>query len=263
MKQKLYILKIGGKILSDPQACKALLQSFASIEAAKLLVHGGGKTGTEIADKLGVEAKMIDGRRITDGAMLEVAMMVYGGLMNKGVVAQLQALGENALGLTGADMDVIRSIKRPVKKIDYGFAGDIIRVNDEQLKKLLEAGILPVMAPLTHDGQGQILNTNADTIASTVACSLSRHFEVHLIYSFEMTGVMKNPADKTSLIPQLNPDSYAQYKAAGVITGGMIPKLDNAFSALEEGVCKVYICHASALAQIGKPDFSGTQISLT
>ena len=262
MKQKLYILKIGGKVLSDPQACKALLQSFAAIDSAKLLVHGGGKTGTEIAEKLGVKTKMVEGRRITDEAMLEVAMMVYGGLMNKGVVAQLQALGENALGLTGADMDVIRSVKRPVKKIDYGFAGDIIKVNDGKLKMLLDAGILPVMAPLTHDGKGQMLNTNADTIAATVARSLSAHFEVHLVYSFEMPGVMKNPEDKSSLIPQLNVDSYAEYKAAGIIAGGMIPKLDNAFSALQEGVNKVYICHASALAQIGKSDFRGTQISL-
>lgn len=263
MKKPLYILKIGGKVLSDPAQCNSLLQAFSKIEAAKILVHGGGKTGTEIAEKLGVEAKMIDGRRITDEAMLKVAMMVYGGLMNKGVVAQLQAFGENAIGLTGADMDVIRSIKRPVKEIDYGFAGDIVKVNDERLLKLLEEGILPVMAPLTHDGKGQMLNTNADTIASTVARSMAEHFEVHLIYSFEMSGVLKDPSDQDSLIPLLEPDSYERYKAEGIIAGGMIPKLDNAFSALASGVHRVYICHSSAIGGLNTNTFRGTQIFLS
>ncbi|MEM8891832.1 MAG: acetylglutamate kinase [Bacteroidota bacterium] len=263
MKKPLYILKIGGKVLSDPAQCNSLLQAFSQLDAAKILVHGGGKTGTEIAEKLGVEAKMIDGRRITDEAMLEVAMMVYGGLMNKGVVAQLQSLGTNALGLTGADLDVITSIKRPVKEIDYGFAGDIVKVNDQQLFNLLEAGILPVMAPLTHDGKGQMLNTNADTIASTVARSMAAHFEVHLIYSFEMSGVLKDPKDQDSLIPLLDIESYERYKEEGVIVGGMIPKLDNAFSALASGVHRVYICHASAIAGLNTNTFRGTQIFLS
>lgn len=262
MKKDLHILKIGGKVLADRQQLQAVLQDFAAINGAKILVHGGGKTGTEIAQKLGVETKMIQGRRITDSAMLEVAVMVYGGLMNKGLVAQLQALGKNALGLTGADLDIIRSIKRPIKEIDYGFAGDIVAVKDQKLKELLETDVLPVLAPLTHDGKGQMLNTNADTIASTVAQAMSPHFGVKLIYSFEKAGVLADAEDDDSLIPQLEPKSYERYKADGVIAGGMIPKLDNAFSALESGVSRVYICKASALSNWKTPDFRGTEIFL-
>lgn len=262
MKKDLYILKIGGKVLADPKQLHTVLKDFASIDSAKILVHGGGKTGTEIAKKLGVATKMIQGRRITDAAMLDVAIMVYGGLMNKGLVSQLQALGKNALGLTGADLDIIRSKKRPVKEIDYGFAGDIISVNDQKLKELLETAVLPVLAPLTHDGAGQMLNTNADTIASTVAQAMSTHFRVKLIYSFEKTGVLADAEDDDSLIPQLEPKSYERYKADGVIAGGMVPKLDNAFSALESGVSRVYICHASALSDLNTSDFTGTEIFL-
>lgn len=261
-KEALYILKIGGKILSDAEQLTQVLKAFSRIDSVKILVHGGGKTGTEVAERLGVVTKMIQGRRITDAAMLEVAMMVYGGLMNKGLVAQLQSLQKNALGLTGADLDIIRSVKRPVGDIDYGFVGDIISVNDQKLKELLQAKILPVLAPLTHDGSGQMLNTNADTIASTVAKAMAAHFRVKLIYSFEKAGVLKDPEDDASLIQQLEPASYERYKAESVIAGGMIPKLDNAFSALESGVSRVYICHASAISGINTSAFTGTEIFL-
>lgn len=262
MKNVLNILKIGGKVLSDPEQLAGALAAFSQIPTAKILVHGGGKTGTEVAQQLGVKVQMIEGRRITDAAMLDVAMMVYGGLKNKGLVAALQALDQNALGLTGADLNLIRSIKRPVKKIDYGFVGDIVEVNRPQVHKLLKGGIVPVLAPLTHDASGQMLNTNADTIASTVAQAMADDFEVNLIYSFEKKGVLKDPEDEESLIAELEPASYERYKAEGVIAGGMIPKLDNAFSALASGVSCVYICKASAVAHVNEPNFVGTRIFL-
>ena len=194
--------------------------------------------------------------------MLDVAVMVYGGLMNKQIVAKLQARGIQALGLTGADLDMIRAHRRPVKTIDYGLVGDIDVVHADELQALLAREIVPVFAPLTHDGQGQLLNTNADTIASSVARAASGATEVSLVYCFEKAGVLLDFEDDSSVIAQLNPEIYAEHKASGVIAAGMIPKLDNAFDALRAGVHRVYICHAGALASWGKPSFIGTEIAL-
>ncbi|MEM7659073.1 MAG: acetylglutamate kinase [Bacteroidota bacterium] len=258
----LTLLKIGGKVLDHPATLQQVLDDFASLAGPKILVHGGGKTATQVAAKLGIEAPLIQGRRVTSPEMMKVAMMVYGGLMNKQLVSMLQARGCQALGLTGADLDVIRAEKRPVKEIDYGLAGDIVAVNGEALRDLLLRGIVPVLAPLTHDGQGHMLNTNADTIASTVARTLAPGEEVHLVFGFEKAGVMEDPADESSLIHELLPEDFARYRAQGVIAGGMIPKLSNAFEALEAGVHRVYICHASKISTLGSRDFVGTVIRL-
>lgn len=247
MKDKLTIIKVGGAVVEDEQELHQLLKDFSAVDGYKILVHGGGRRATQIASQLGIESKMINGRRITDKDMLTVVTMVYGGLVNKNVVALLQANGVNALGLTGADMNAILSHKRPVKDIDYGYAGDVDKVNAEQLNILLRAGITPVMAPLTHDGKGNILNTNADTIASETAKAMAQLFDVTLIYSFEKKGVMRNPDDDNSMIPVINAEDYAKYKADGTISGGMIPKLDNAFSAIHAGVKRVIITLATAI----------------
>lgn len=213
MKEKLTIVKVGGAVVENDDQLDRLLKDFSAIDGRKILVHGGGRRATDIATKLGIESKMINGRRITDEEMLTVVTMVYGGLVNKNVVAQLQANGVNALGLTGADMNAILSHKRIVKDIDYGYAGDIDKVNGKQLSNLIEHEIVPVMAPLTHDGKGLILNTNADTIAAEVAKALAEFYNVILIYSFEKPGVMRNPDDDCSMIPVITADDYAQYKA--------------------------------------------------
>ena len=260
--KKLIIVKIGGKVLDDAPQLDRLLDDFTSLAGGKVLVHGGGKAATEIAARLGIASQMVDGRRITDAPMLNVAVMVYGGLMNKQIVAKLQARGQKALGLTGADLDLIRAHKRPVKTIDYGFVGDIAAVDAGELQALLTRETVPVFAPLTHDGQGQLLNTNADTIASAVATAASRHFQVSLVYCFEKAGVLLDPEDEASVIPHLNPETYAAHKIGGVIVAGMIPKLDNAFDALRQGVYRVYICHARALAALASPSFIGTEIAL-
>ena len=247
MKEKLTIVKVGGAVVENDDQLDRLLKDFSAIDGRKILVHGGGRRATDIASKLGIESKMINGRRITDEEMLTVVTMVYGGLVNKNVVAQLQANGVNALGLTGADMNAILSHKRIVKDIDYGYAGDIDKVNGKQLSNLIEHQIVPVMAPLTHDGKGLILNTNADTIAAEVAKALAEFYDVTLIYSFEKPGVMRNPDDNSSMIPVITADDYAQYKADGTISGGMIPKLDNAFGAIQTGVKQVIITLATAI----------------
>lgn len=260
--EKLTIVKIGGKVLDDALQLDQLLDDFGALAGRKALVHGGGKAATEIAARLGIPTQMVDGRRITDAPMLDVAVMVYGGLMNKQIVAKLQARGIQALGLTGADLDMIRAHKRPAKTIDYGWVGDIDRVHADELLALLAREIVPVFAPLTHDGHGQLLNTNADTIASSVARAASQAGVVSLVYCFEKAGVLLDPEDDASVISQLNPASYATHKASGVIAAGMIPKLDNAFDALRAGVHRVYICHASALAAWGQPSFIGTEIAL-
>lgn len=247
MKEKLTIVKVGGAVVENDDQLNQLLKDFSAIDGRKVLVHGGGRRATEIAAKLGIESKMINGRRITDEEMLTVVTMVYGGLVNKNVVAHLQANGVNALGLTGADMNAILSHKRIVKDIDYGFAGDIDRVNGQQLSNLIEHGIVPVMAPLTHDGKGLILNTNADTIAAEVAKALAQYYHVTLIYSFEKKGVMGDPNDENSMIPVITEENYASYKADGTISGGMIPKLDNAFGAIHAGVQQVIITLATAI----------------
>lgn len=246
--EKLTVVKVGGAVVEDEEQLARLLNDFAAIEGNKVLVHGGGRRATKVAASLGIESKMVNGRRITDRDMLEVVTMVYGGLVNKNVVARLQANGVNALGLTGADMDVLRSRKRPIKDgIDFGYVGDVERADGKALQTLIEAGIVPVMAPLTHDGSGNILNTNADTIAGETAKALAPFYDVTLIYSFEKKGVLANPDDDDSVIPTITPADFERYKADGTVAGGMIPKLENAFAAIDAGVGRVIITLASAI----------------
>ena len=252
---KLTVIKVGGKIVEEEESLKQLLDDFARIEGHKILVHGGGRSATKIAERLGIQSNMVDGRRITDAATLQIVTMVYGGLVNKNIVARLQALDVNALGLTGADMDVIRSEKRPVKEIDYGFVGDVKYVKSETLQWLIDKDIVPIMAPLTHDGKGNILNTNADTIAAETAQAMSAHYDVTLVYCFEKKGVLMDENDDNSVISRFDKELYQKYIDEGVITGGMLPKLDNGFRSIEKGVKAVIITQAS---EIGKD--SGTRI---
>ena len=248
MKEKLTIVKVGGAVVEDELQLSQLLKDFGAIEGRKVLVHGGGRKATKMAERLGIETKMVNGRRITDAAMLEVVTMVYGGLVNKYLVAQLQANGINALGLTGADANVILSHKRPLKDgIDYGFVGDVDHVAHQTLAHLIEAGITPVMAPLTHDAEGHILNTNADTIASETAKALANNYDVTLIFSFEKKGVLSNPDDDDSVIPIITKEDFERYKADGTISGGMLPKIENALKAVEAGVSRVIITLATAI----------------
>ena len=248
MREKLTIVKVGGAVVEDELQLSQLLRDFSAVEGRKVLVHGGGRKATKMAERLGIETKMVNGRRITDADMLEVVTMVYGGLVNKNLVAQLQANGINAIGLTGADADVIHSHKRPLKDgVDYGFVGDVDNVADSTLAHLIEAGITPVMAPLTHDGEGHILNTNADTIASETAKALARQYDVTLIFSFEKKGVLRNPDDDDSVIPTITRADFEQYKADGTISGGMLPKLENALAAVDAGVSRVIITLATAI----------------
>ena len=246
--KKITIVKVGGAIVEDSEQLARLLKDFAAIPGKKVLVHGGGRRATKVAAALGIESKMVNGRRITDADMLEVVTMVYGGLVNKNLVAKLQANGVNALGLTGADMDVIHSHKRPLKDgIDFGFVGDVERANGKMLQTLINEGITPVMAPLTHDGKGNILNTNADTIASETAKALAPYYDVTLIYSFEKKGVLSNPEDDDSVIPVITHADFERYKADGTVAGGMIPKLENALAAIDAGVKEVIITLATAI----------------
>lgn len=255
--EKLTIIKVGGKIVEEEATLCKLLDDFAAIGGCKLLVHGGGRSATKLATRLGIESRMVEGRRITDAETLKVVTMVYGGLVNKEIVAGLQARGVNALGLTGADMDVIRSAKRPVGKIDYGFVGDVKQVSDGILGDLIRKGIVPVMAPLTHDGEGHLLNTNADTIAGETAKALARQFDVTLVYCFEKKGVLRDEHDDDSVIPQITPDEFARLVREGTIQGGMIPKLENSFEAIRAGVSEVVITQAAAIGQEG-----GTRVRL-
>ena len=239
-------------MVEDELQLSQLLRDFSAIEGRKVLVHGGGRKATKMAERLGIETQMVNGRRITDSAMLEVVTMVYGGLVNKNLVARLQAHGVNAIGLTGADADVIRSHKRPPvvidgSPVDYGFVGDVDNVANSTLTHLIEAGITPVLAPLTHDGEGHILNTNADTIASEAAKALAKDYDVTLIFSFEKKGVLSNPDDDDSVIPVITRTLYNKYKADGTISGGMLPKIENALAAVEAGVAKVIITLATAV----------------
>lgn len=247
MKKKLTVIKVGGKIVEEEATLKQILDDFARVEGYKVLVHGGGRSATKIAAQLGIESRMVNGRRITDAQTLQVVTMVYGGLVNKNIVAGLQARGVNALGLTGADMNVIRSHKRPVKDIDYGFVGDVDQADGEMLSQLIDKGIVPVMAPLTHDGQGQMLNTNADTIAGETAKALAPYFDVTLVYCFEKKGVLRDANDEDSVIAHLNEADFKKYVEEGIIQDGMIPKLENAFQAIHSGVSKVNITMATAI----------------
>ena len=209
MKEKLTVIKVGGKIVEEETTLSRLLADFSAIEGHKLLVHGGGRSATKLAARLGIESKMVNGRRITDAETLKVVTMVYGGLVNKNIVAGLQARGVNAIGLTGADMNVIRSVKRPVKEVDYGYVGDVEKVNADFLATLIRQGIVPVMAPLTHDGQGSMLNTNADTIAGETAKALAPLFDVTLVYCFEKKGVLRDENDDDSVIPVITPEEFS------------------------------------------------------
>lgn len=254
--EKLTIVKVGGKVVETPSSLTLLLHQFAAIEGHKILVHGGGRTATQMASRLGIESQMVNGRRITDLDTLQVVTMVYAGLVNKDLVAKLQAMDVNALGLTGADLNYMRSDKRPVKEVDYGYVGDVKEVQPDMLANLIKQGVVPVLAPLTHDKKGQLLNTNADTIAGETAKALSHHFDVTLVYCFEKKGVLRNEEDDESVIATLTRDQFITYVEEGIIIGGMIPKLENAFEAINAGVKTVVITRADALS--GE---SGTQIS--
>ncbi len=258
---KLFVIKIGGNVIDNPETLHAFLDTFAQLPFHKILIHGGGKIATQVAEKLQITTTMVEGRRITDQPMLDVATMVYGGLVNKNIVALLQQRGSNAIGLTGADAGVIRAKKRPIKEIDYGFVGDIEEVSGLQL--FLDNGLVPIIAPLSFDAEhGTMLNTNADTMASAVAVALSNDFDVSLVYCFEKKGVLSNPNDEASVIAAIDPGSYTKLKAAGVVNKGMIPKLDNAFEALQKGVSVVNICEASQLKAVAMNSGVGTSLSL-
>ena len=246
-REKITVIKVGGKIVEEQSSLGNLLDRFTAIEGKKVLIHGGGRSATQMAERLGIESRMVAGRRITDEATLQVVTMVYGGLVNKNIVAQLQARGANALGLTGADCNIIKAHKRPVKEIDYGFVGDVEHTDGGMLSKLIEQGIVPVVAPLTHDGMGNMLNTNADTMAAETAKALSAHYDVTLMYCFEFPGVMRDPDDADSVIASITPDTFKELVAAGTVSGGMIPKIENALNAIANGVTKVIITKADAI----------------
>jgi acetylglutamate kinase len=251
---QLTIVKVGGKIVEDPASLKAFLKDFALIAGNKILIHGGGRSATQLAEALGIESKMVDGRRITDEETLKVVTMVYAGLVNKNIVAQLQAISVDAVGLTGADMNLILSDKRPVGAVDYGFVGDVKEVNAPVLCDLINQNYTPVLVPITHDGNGTLLNTNADTIAGETAKALAFDFNVRLIYCFEKKGVLLDENDEDSVIQVLDWALFQQYKQEGIIQGGMIPKLENAFQAIASGVKEVIVTRASDINK-GKGTF--------
>lgn len=257
---KLYIIKIGGNVIDNSENLHKFLKDFAALKGLKILVHGGGKMATQISSSLGIEAKLVDGRRITDIETLRVVTMVYAGLINKNMVAQLQRYHNNAIGLTGADGNFIRAKKRPVKTIDYGFVGDLDgqSVQPESISKLLDASFTPVFCALTHDGDGQMLNTNADTIASALAVSLAEMYETTLIYCFEKKGVLQDIDDEDSLITEINPERYEQLKLEKIVSEGMLPKLDNAFDAIKSGVKEVIIGRADELHLLNTKSTFGT-----
>jgi len=244
---KLTLIKVGGKIVEETGSLESLLQKFSLIEGHKVLVHGGGRTATKLASRLGIESRIVDGRRVTDAETLKVVTMVYAGLVNKTIVAGLQALGQNAIGLTGADLNYMRSEKRPVGEVDYGFVGDVKEVHFEILATLISQGVVLVLSPLTHDKKGNLLNTNADTIAGEAAKALARHFDVTLVFCFEKKGVLMDENDNESVIPEITRESFRDYVAKGIISGGMIPKLENAYEAINAGVKEVIITRADAI----------------
>ena len=262
-KQELYVVKVGGNVIDNKKSLRKFLLDFSKIKHNKLLIHGGGKVATDISKGLGVEARMIEGRRVTDEETLKIVTMVYGGLINKNIVSGLQSHGCNAIGLTGADANIIEADKRPIKKgIDYGFVGDVRKVNNGPLVNFFNAGLTPVIAPLTHNGNGDILNTNADTIASTLAVSLSQEYNVTLIYCFELKGVLKDFENKDSVISNISQEKFQTLKESGIISKGMIPKLDNSFEAINSGVEKVIICHSDDLLNIiNKKEAKGTTLT--
>lgn len=262
MSSSLFVIKIGGNIIDHPDALSAFLDKFSSIKAPKILVHGGGKIATKLGEKLGIVSQYVDGRRITNDETIDLVTMVYGGLINKQIVAQLQTRQTNAIGLTGADGNCIPAHKRPVKEVDFGWVGDVEteKVNTELLSSLLHSHVTPVFAPLTHDQNGHILNTNADTIASSLAIALSSIFQVRLIYCFEKKGVLENVNDDNSVIRNINAKYYAQLKAENKLFEGILPKLDNAFSAIQKGVKEVLIGHADDIITNTTAQTTGTLI---
>ncbi|UOB17740.1 acetylglutamate kinase [Abyssalbus ytuae] len=241
MKRIVSIIKVGGNLISNEEILNKFLSDFAQLEGLKVLVHGGGKLATELATKLGIETKMIDGRRITDAETLDVITMVYGGLVNKTIVAKLQAHNCNAVGISGADLNSIQSVKRPLKEYDFGFVGDVVKVNSSMFSLLLNNNISPVCCAITHDNNGQLFNTNADTIASEIAVGLSNDFETHLYYCFEKNGVLKDINDENSVIKKINSASYQKLLEDKIIADGMLPKLHNCFNALNKKVSQVHI----------------------
>lgn len=255
MKQRLTIVKVGGAVVEDEAQLAGLLARFTAIAGPKVLVHGGGRRATAVASSLGIETKMVEGRRITDEQMLQVVTMVYGGLVNKTVVARLQALGTNAIGLTGADAGIIRSVRRPPVSVggdsptlvDFGFVGDVSSVDDTMLAQLIDNGMTPVIAPLTHDGRGNMLNTNADTMAQETAKALARRFDVTLVFAFEKAGVLRQADDEASIIPVIDRQAFDTLRADGTISGGMVPKIENALRAVEAGVKRVVITSAETI----------------
>lgn len=277
-KAKLFVIKIGGNIIDDDHKLKSFLKDFASAATSNkkagtknnsplgdggfILIHGGGKIATKIGDQLGIESKYVNGRRITDAETIDVVTMVYGGLVNKKVVAQLQALGCNAIGLTGADGNIIPAVKRPVKEIDYGFVGDVLteKINAKLLDVLLQQKITPIVAPLTHDGNGQVLNTNADTIASSLAVALSKYYDVRMVYCFEKKGILTDVNDDDSVVHLITKEKYQQLLDEKKLFDGILPKIDNAFAAIDNGVNEVLIGHADDLLQNLTADTKGTLI---
>jgi len=259
--KQLIIIKIGGNVIDNSENLHRFLLDFTALPGDKILVHGGGKIATELGENLGVEAKMVEGRRITDIETLRIVTMVYAGLINKNMVAQLQAKGSNAIGLTGADGNIIKAKKRPVKEIDYGFVGDLDEhsVSAKTLDSLLKAGLVPVLCAITHDGETQLLNTNADTIASSVAVAMSALYETRLVYCFEKKGVLRDVNDDNSVVREIKAEEFEGLKADGTVQGGMIPKLHNAFEAIKKGVSAVYIGKADELAELKEGTF-GTKM---
>lgn len=247
MKQKLSIIKIGGNVIENTQELTKFLKLFASLDGFKILVHGGGKLATQLASKLGIESKMVGGRRITDAKTLEVITMVYAGLTNKNIVAELQANNCNAIGLSGADGNAIQAHQRPIKEIDYGFAGDVDGVNSAMISKLLNADLTPVFCAMTHNGKGQLLNTNADTVSSELAIGMSELYETTLYYCFEKKGVLKDIKNEDSVVKHIDSETYQQLLSDGIIADGMLPKLENCFHALNKNVSKVCIGHPTMI----------------
>ena len=273
--KSLKVIKIGGNVIDNPESLQQFIADFAMLNGPKILVHGGGKIATKLAEDLGIKSKMVEGRRITDGESLKVVTMVYAGLINKNIVANLQSENCNAIGLSGADGNLIQAKRRPLKEIfskeknesisvDYGFVGDLNEsaVDHQARSKLLEAGFTPVFSAITHDGKGQLLNTNADTIASAIAIAMSKEYETSLIFCFEKAGVLMDVEDESSIISSIDPHYYNELKRQGIINDGMIPKMDNAFEAINKGLKEVYIGKAEALPTLINGNFGTRLITL-
>ncbi|WP_256010747.1 acetylglutamate kinase [Desertivirga xinjiangensis] len=259
--KRLYVIKIGGNVIDNSENLYNFLNDFASLDGYKILIHGGGKLATDLSHTLGIEPKMVEGRRITDIETLRVVTMVYAGLINKNIVAQLQRFECNAIGLTGADANLIRATRRPVKDIDYGFVGDLNSdsVDSQKLSALLQTGVIPVFSAITHDGEGQLLNTNADTVSSSIAVAMASLYEVSLVYCFEKKGVLQDVNNDDSIIREISSSEFDSLKVDNIIAGGMLPKLENAFKAINSGVSEVYIGKSDELALLNEQLF-GTRL---